>query len=85
MFTLQFTAIGVMQPFLPVLFAARGATAESVGILLAAGSLTRLLAGPAGGRLADALGDPRLVMGAGATPSAHRKPSETRASLPCCW
>jgi len=70
MFTLQFTAIGVMQPFLPVLFAARGATAESVGILLAAGSLTRLLAGPAGGRLADALGDPRLVMGAGATLAA---------------
>lgn len=62
MFAVQFTAIGVMQPFLPVLFAARGATAEAVGILLAAGSLTRLVAGPAGGRLADTLGDPRLVM-----------------------
>lgn len=62
MFTVQFTAIGVMQPFLPVLFAARGASAEAVGILLAAGSMTRLVAGPAGGRLADAWGDPRLVM-----------------------
>lgn len=65
LFAVQFTAIGVMQPFLPVLFAARGATAEAVGMLLAAGSLTRLVAGPLGGRIADTLGDPRLVMAGG--------------------
>ena len=70
MFAAQFAAIGVMQPFLPVLYAARGASAEAVGALLAAGSVTRLLAGPPGGRLADALGDPRLVMGVGAALAA---------------
>ncbi len=70
MFAVQFTAIGVMQPFLPLLFAARGAGPEAVGVLLAAGSLTRLIAGPMGGRLADALGDARLVMGIGAAVAA---------------
>lgn len=70
MFAVQFTAIGVMQPFLPVLFATQGASAEAVGILLAAGSLTRLVAGPMGGRIADALGDPRFVMAGGTAVAA---------------
>lgn len=70
MFAAQFTAIGVMQPFLPLLFAARGAGPEAVGVLLAAASLTRLIAGPLGGRLADAIGDTRAVMAVGAAVAA---------------
>ena len=70
MFAAQFTVIGVMQPFLPPLFAARGVGPEAAGVLLAAGSVTRLLAGPPGGRLADAIGDARIVMAAGAALAA---------------
>ncbi|MFC3126527.1 MFS transporter [Pseudoroseomonas globiformis] len=57
-----FAAIGVVQPFLPAYLALRGLNAEQVSLVLALGAAVRLLAGPAGGRLADALGDPRLLM-----------------------
>lgn len=65
-FAAQFFAFGVLLPFLPAVLAARGLSAEQVGALLAAGSAVRLVAGPAGGRLADALGNPRAVLAAAA-------------------
>ena len=61
-FAAQFAAFGVMMPFLPPLLVARGLSPADVGTVLAAGSALKLLVGPLGGRLADRLGDPRLVL-----------------------
>lgn len=61
-FAAQFAAFGVMMPFLPPLLLARGLSPADLGTVLAAGSALKLLAGPLGGRLADRLGDPRLVL-----------------------
>ncbi|MFC7608740.1 MFS transporter [Teichococcus aestuarii] len=58
-----FAAIGVTQPFLPAFLAARGLSPGEIALALALGSLARLLAGPAAGRWADALGDARLLLG----------------------
>jgi MFS family permease len=51
-----------MMPFLPPLLLARGLTPADLGTVLAAGSALKLLAGPLLGRVADWLGDPRLVL-----------------------
>ena len=61
-FAAQFFAFGVLIPFLPVVLVGRGLGAEEVAVLLAAGSAVRLIAGPLGGRLADKLAAPRLVL-----------------------
>jgi PPP family 3-phenylpropionic acid transporter len=66
----QFFAFGILLPFLPAVLAGRGLGASEVGMLLAAGSAIRLVAGPAGGRLADALGRPRLVLALAASGAA---------------
>jgi len=65
-FAAQFFAFGVLLPFLPAVLAGRGLGAEEVAVLLAAGSAVRLVAGPLGGRLADKLAAPRLVLAASA-------------------
>ena len=64
-----FAAFGVASPFLPGLLLQNGLTNEGLGVVLAAGTAIRLVAGPAGGRLADWLGRPRLVL-AGLTAAA---------------
>jgi PPP family 3-phenylpropionic acid transporter len=65
LYATQFFAFGVILPFLPAVFAVRGMDAAQVAALLAVGSAVRLLAGPLGGRLADALAAPRAVMALG--------------------
>ena len=70
LFTAQFAAVGVLLPFIPPLMAARGLGAEEVATILALGGALRLVSGPLGGRLADALGQPRAVMAAGAAGAA---------------
>jgi len=70
LFAAQFAAVGVMLPFVPPLMAAAGLGAAEIGTILACGAALRLVAGPAGGRLADALGAPRAVMAAGAVVAA---------------
>jgi PPP family 3-phenylpropionic acid transporter len=70
LFSAQFAAVGVMLPFIPPLMAAAGLTAAEVATILALGGAVRLLSGPLGGRLADALGQPRAVMAAGAAVAA---------------
>ncbi|MBR0652400.1 MFS transporter [Roseomonas terrae] len=70
LFIAQFGALGVMLPFVPPLMAAAGLSAAEVGGVLAAGAAMRLLSGPMGGRLADALGQPRAVMAGGAAIAA---------------
>ena len=66
----QFFAFGVILPFLPAVLASRGLDPAEVAIVLAAGSAVRLLAGPMGGRLADALSAPRAVLAACALAAA---------------
>ena len=57
-----FAAFGVASPFFAAFLASRGLRPEAIGLVLAAGTATRLLAGPLGGRLADGLGAPRWVL-----------------------
>ena len=57
-----FAAFGVASPFIPAFLAERGLGPGAIGVVLGLGSAVRLLAGPAGGRLADRTGRPRLVL-----------------------
>lgn len=61
-FGAQFAGFGAMMPFLPAILAEGGLDADAVGLVMAAGALTRLVAGPMSGRLADALADPRRLL-----------------------
>jgi PPP family 3-phenylpropionic acid transporter len=70
LYAAQFFAFGVILPFLPAVLAARGLDAAEVAAVLAAGSAVRLLAGPLGGRAADALGAPRAVLALAAAAAA---------------
>jgi PPP family 3-phenylpropionic acid transporter len=65
-----FAAFGVASPFLAAFLAERGLRPEALGMVLAAGTGIRLLAGPLGGRLADRLGSPRWVLTGYATAAA---------------
>lgn len=58
------------MPFIPPLMAAAGLTAGELSGVLALGAAMRLVAGPLGGRVADALGQPRAVMAGGAAIAA---------------
>ena len=62
LYSALFMAFGVISPFLGAFLTIRGLTPEGVGLVLAAGTGIRLIAGPLGGRLADRLGAPRLVL-----------------------
>jgi MFS transporter, PPP family, 3-phenylpropionic acid transporter len=55
-------AFGVASPFWPKLFESKGLTPQQIGLILAAGLVVRLAAGPSIGRLADALASLRLVL-----------------------
>ena len=57
-----FCAFGVASPFLPGLLLQNGVQPGLLGVILAAGTATRLVAGPLGGRLADRSGRPALVL-----------------------
>jgi PPP family 3-phenylpropionic acid transporter len=65
-----FAAFGVASPFLPGLLKQDGLSSGAIGIVLAAGTAIRLLAGPLGGRLADRLHRPSLVLSGFAAASA---------------
>ncbi len=57
-----FAAFGVASPFFAAFLAGRALRPEAIGVVLAAGTAMRLLAGPLGARLADRLAAPRLVL-----------------------
>lgn len=61
-----FGAYGTESPFLPSFLGERGLTSGEIGVVLAAGTLTRLAAGPIAGRLADRHDATRLVLGGAA-------------------
>ena len=54
-YALLYAAFGVQSPFLPALLSGRGLDAEEIGIVLAASTAIRVLAGPAVGHVADRL------------------------------
>jgi MFS transporter, PPP family, 3-phenylpropionic acid transporter len=62
LFAVMYAAFGVASPFLPQFLQTRGLRAEEIGILLAAGTGVRLLAGPAAGHIADRLAALRPVL-----------------------
>ena len=61
-----YAAYGTVSPFLPSLLGERGLDPSEIGIVLAAGTLMRLVAGPLAGRIADRLDATRAVLAAGA-------------------
>ena len=62
LYAVLFCAFGVASPFLPGLLLQNGVQPGLLGVILAAGTATRLVAGPLGGRLADRSGRPALVL-----------------------
>ncbi len=66
-------ALGAAMPFIPVALAEGGLSPQQVGLVLALGTATRLLAGPASGRMADNLGL-RAVLVVGAALAALTLP-----------
>jgi PPP family 3-phenylpropionic acid transporter len=61
-YTALFAAFGVASPFLPALLQQDGLQPSQLGVVLAAGTAVRLVAGPIGGRLADRTGRAPLVL-----------------------
>jgi PPP family 3-phenylpropionic acid transporter len=57
-----FAAFGVASPFFAAFLAGRALRPEAIGLVLAAGTAVRLVAGPVGARLADRLAAPRLAL-----------------------
>jgi MFS transporter, PPP family, 3-phenylpropionic acid transporter len=70
LYTVLFAAFGVASPFFAAFLADKGLHPTAIGIVIAAGTGTRLIAGPLGGRIADRLGAPRAVLVAYAAASA---------------
>ncbi|HZT19898.1 MAG TPA: MFS transporter, partial [Dongiaceae bacterium] len=75
-----YSAFGVQSPYLPVLLQSRGLGPELIGLVLGANTAVRLVAGPAAGQLADALGARRAVLAACALLAAALAPVYLAAS-----
>lgn len=73
LFAMQFASLGAVLPFVPLVLSEGGLSATEVGLVLALGSLVRLLTSPASARLADRLGL-RAVLLAGALLAALTLP-----------
>lgn len=58
----MFLFVGLLMPYWPVWLAARGIAPGEIGLLLAAGLWTRVVALPAAGHLADRMGESRLLL-----------------------
>ena len=58
----MYGAYGVASPFLPAFVTSRGITAQELGILLASGTLARLVSAPLAGRVGDYFGMLRGVL-----------------------
>jgi PPP family 3-phenylpropionic acid transporter len=58
-----YAAYGIESPFLPSFFGERGLSSGEIGLVLAAGTLVRLAAGPVAGHIADRYAATRLILG----------------------
>lgn len=70
LYGLMYAAFGVASPFWPRFFETRGMSPEQIGLLLGLGTVVRLIAGPAAGRIADRLQLLRQVLAAAAALAA---------------
>jgi PPP family 3-phenylpropionic acid transporter len=61
LFAALYAGFGVQSPYLPAFLQAHGLSPEAIGIVLAAGTAIRLVAGPIAGRLADRFDATKLV------------------------
>jgi MFS transporter, PPP family, 3-phenylpropionic acid transporter len=61
-----YSAYGTESAYMPAFLQSHGLAFEQIGLVLAAGTIIRIVAGPATGRLADHLGAHRLVVGTAA-------------------
>jgi PPP family 3-phenylpropionic acid transporter len=61
-----FSAYGTEAAYLPSFFQSHGLAPRSIGAVLSAGTLVRIVSGPAAGRIADRLGARRGVLAAAA-------------------
>jgi PPP family 3-phenylpropionic acid transporter len=64
LYAMMYAAFGVASPFLPAFLEMRGLAPEQIGVVLAASTAMRLIAGPLAGRLADWLQALRAVLAA---------------------
>jgi MFS transporter, PPP family, 3-phenylpropionic acid transporter len=62
LYVVLYAAFGTASPFLPAFLADRGVQPQAIGLVLAAGTAVRLVAGPVAGRTADRLEAPRAVL-----------------------
>jgi MFS transporter, PPP family, 3-phenylpropionic acid transporter len=62
LYAAMYSAFGVASPFLPALVTERGLPPEQLGLVLAAGTATRLLSAPLAGRIGDLLQALRIVL-----------------------
>ena len=62
LYTALYAAFGVASPFWPRFFETKGLSPQEIGIVLAAAMVTRLLAGPTVGMLADRAGSLRFAL-----------------------
>jgi MFS transporter, PPP family, 3-phenylpropionic acid transporter len=53
LYTLLYSAFGVLSPFLPAYLGDRGLTPSQIALVIGLGTVVRLASGPLGGRLAD--------------------------------
>src|SRR5262245_1905024 len=70
LYVLMYGAFGAASPFWPLFFEARGLTPEQLGLLLALGTLVRLIAGLLASRVADIIGAVRASLAACAAAAA---------------
>ena len=61
-----YAAYGTESAYMPAFLRSHGVALEQIGLVLAAGTIVRIVAGPATGRLADHLGAHKLVVSAAA-------------------
>lgn len=61
-----YAAYGMESAYMPAFLHSHGLALEQIGLLLAAGTIVRIIAGPAAGRLADHLRAHRLVVSSAA-------------------
>jgi PPP family 3-phenylpropionic acid transporter len=62
LFAALYGAYGTQSPFFPAFLGSRGLSAEAIGTVLAYSTAVKLVAAPLAGRLADRIGNGRLVL-----------------------
>lgn len=63
LYTALYAAYGTESAYMPAFLSSHGLPVERIGLVLAAGTLVRIVAGPAAGRIADRLQARRRVLG----------------------